>query len=47
MTGRGLILEYAMGVATIAFGWSGDVAGILRDAGIVIPPKRDLRGRFP
>ena len=35
--GWDLILEYALGAATVAVGWSGYVVSLLRDAGIVIP----------
>ena len=38
MIGWDLILEYAMGAATVAVGWSGYVASILRNVGIIIPP---------
>ena len=38
MIGWDLVLEYAMGAATVAVGWSGYVASILRDVGITIPP---------
>lgn len=36
--GWDLILEYAMGAATVAVGWSGYVVSLARDFGIVIPP---------
>jgi APA family basic amino acid/polyamine antiporter len=35
--GWDLILEYALGAATVAVGWSGYVVSLMRDAGIVIP----------
>ncbi|MGD0632860.1 MAG: amino acid permease [Beijerinckiaceae bacterium] len=35
--GWDLILEYAMGAATVAVGWSGYAVSILRSVGIVIP----------
>ena len=35
--GWDLILEYALGAATVAVGWSGYVVSLLRDVGIVIP----------
>jgi APA family basic amino acid/polyamine antiporter len=38
MIGWDLILEYAMGAATVAVGWSGYMVSILRDIGIVLPP---------
>ena len=37
LIGWDLILEYAMGAATVAVGWSGYVTSILKDVGIVIP----------
>ncbi|HEY0184490.1 MAG TPA: amino acid permease [Rhodopila sp.] len=36
--GWDLILEYAMGAATVAVGWSGYITSLLRNAGIAIPP---------
>src|SRR5262245_373223 len=36
--GWDLILEYALGAATVAIGWSGYVVSFLKDFGIVIPP---------
>jgi basic amino acid/polyamine antiporter, APA family len=36
--GWDLILEYAMGAATVAVGWSGYINSLLRNVGIVIPP---------
>jgi APA family basic amino acid/polyamine antiporter len=36
--GWDLILEYAMGAATVAVGWSGYIVSLLRNAGIEIPP---------
>jgi APA family basic amino acid/polyamine antiporter len=36
--GWDLILEYSVGAATVAAGWSGYVVSFLRDFGIVIPP---------
>src|SRR5690242_2210192 len=36
--GWDLILEYAMGAATVAVGWSGYVTNLLRNMGIEIPP---------
>ena len=35
--GWDLILEYALGAATVAVGWSGYVGSLLRDAGLSIP----------
>ncbi len=35
--GWDLILEYALGAATVAVGWSGNVVSLLADAGIRIP----------
>src|SRR5471030_2739942 len=37
--GWDLILEYAMGAATVAVGWSGYVVSLLRNLGISIPPQ--------
>ena len=37
--GWDLILEYAMGAATVAVGWSGYVVSLLKTIGIVIPPQ--------
>ena len=36
--GWDLILEYAMGAATVAVGWSGYMTSLLRDVGIHVPP---------
>ncbi|WP_233805519.1 amino acid permease [Paraburkholderia sp. HP33-1] len=36
--GWDLILEYAMGAATVAVGWSGYIVSLLRNVGIEIPP---------
>jgi len=36
--GWDLILEYSMGAATVAVGWSGYVVSFLRDLGVVVPP---------
>ena len=38
MIGWDLVLEYAMGAATVAVGWSGYFVSILRNIGIVVPP---------
>ncbi|MDP9095771.1 MAG: amino acid permease [Pseudomonadota bacterium] len=38
MIGWDLVLEYAMGAATVAVGWSGYFASLLKDIGIVLPP---------
>src|SRR6187402_2094919 len=35
--GWDLILEYALGAATVAVGWSGNVVSLLRDFGITLP----------
>ncbi len=37
--GWDLILEYAMGAATVAVGWSGYIVSLLKNVGIVIPPQ--------
>ena len=37
--GWDLVLEYAMGAATVAVGWSGYIVSLLKNAGIVIPPQ--------
>jgi basic amino acid/polyamine antiporter, APA family len=39
MIGWDLILEYALGAATVASGWSGYVLSFLQDFGILLPPK--------
>ena len=36
--GWDLILEYSVGAATVAVGWSGYVVSFLRDLGVVVPP---------
>src|SRR5271167_767594 len=36
--GWDLLLEYALGAATVAIGWSGYVVSFLRNFGIVVPP---------
>src|SRR5512137_336309 len=36
--GWDLILEYALGAATVAVGWSGYVVSFLADFGLLIPP---------
>jgi APA family basic amino acid/polyamine antiporter len=36
--GWDLVLEYAMGAATVAVGWSGYVVSLLRNVGLSIPP---------
>jgi basic amino acid/polyamine antiporter, APA family len=36
--GWDLILEYALGAATVAIGWSGYVVSFLHDLGITVPP---------
>ena len=38
MIGWDLVLEYAMGAATVAVGWSGYAVSLLKDIGITIPP---------
>ena len=38
MIGWDLILEYAMGAATVAVGWSGYTVSILKNIGVAIPP---------
>ncbi len=38
MIGWDLILEYAMGAATVAVGWSGYITSLLKNVGIVVPP---------
>src|SRR5947199_5936941 len=37
--GWDLVLEYALGAATVASGWSGYVLSFLQDFGILLPPK--------
>jgi APA family basic amino acid/polyamine antiporter len=39
LIGWDLILEYAMGAATVAVGWSGYLTSILKDVGLVIPAR--------
>jgi APA family basic amino acid/polyamine antiporter len=36
--GWDLILEYAMGAATVAVGWSGYIVSLLKNVGIIVPP---------
>ncbi|MGH7500651.1 MAG: amino acid permease [Longimicrobiales bacterium] len=36
--GWDLILEYSLGAATVAVGWSGYMVSFLRDFGIIVPP---------
>ncbi len=38
MIGWDLILEYAMGAATVSVGWSGYVVSLLHNVGLTIPP---------
>ncbi len=37
LVGWGLVLEYTVGAASVASGWSGYVVGILKTGGVVIP----------
>src|SRR3954451_22531338 len=37
--GWDLVLEYAVGAATVAASWSGYVASLLKDFGVILPPK--------
>ncbi|WP_020179717.1 amino acid permease [Methylopila sp. M107] len=37
--GWDLVLEYAMGAATVSVGWSGYFVSILRDLGVFLPPQ--------
>jgi APA family basic amino acid/polyamine antiporter len=37
--GWDLILEYSLGAATVAIGWSGYFVSFLRDFGIIVPPE--------
>lgn len=39
MIGWDLVLEYALGAATVASGWSGYVLSFLQDFGILLPPR--------
>ena len=39
LVGWGLVLEYGIGAATVASGWSGYMVGILKSANIIIPEK--------
>ena len=36
--GQDLVLEYMMGAATVAVGWSGYATSLLKDMGVVLPP---------
>ena len=36
--GWDLVLEYAVGAATVAVSWSGYVASLCKDFGIILPP---------
>src|SRR6202162_2742490 len=36
--GWDLVLEYALGAATVSIGWSGYVVSFLKDIGIAVPP---------
>src|SRR6187431_2892759 len=37
--GWDLVLEYAVGAATVAVSWSGYVASLFKDFGIILPPR--------
>src|SRR4249920_697999 len=37
--GWDLVLEYAVGAATVAVSWSGYVASLLKDFGVILPPQ--------
>src|SRR4029079_16273894 len=37
VTGWDLILEYALGAATVAVGWSGNLVSLLADLGVTVP----------
>ena len=39
MIGWDLVLEYAMGAATVAVGWSGYAVSLLKNFGIAVPPR--------
>jgi len=39
MIGWDLVLEYSMGAATVAVGWSGYIVSIMHNIGITIPPQ--------
>jgi APA family basic amino acid/polyamine antiporter len=46
--GWDLVLEYALSVATVAVGWSGNLRVLLRDAGVELAPGRvDLLAMLP
>ncbi len=47
MIGWDLVLEYAMGAATVAVGWSGYATSLLKDVGIVIPPALTAPANLP
>ena len=36
--GWDLVLEYALGAATVAVGWSGNIVSLLADFGVTVPP---------
>jgi APA family basic amino acid/polyamine antiporter len=38
MIGWDLLLEYLMGAATVAVGWSGSFQSLLKDMGVKLPP---------
>ena len=47
MIGWDLVLEYAMGAATVAVGWSGYFASLLKEIGITLPPILTERVNLP
>ena len=47
MIGWDLVLEYAMGAATVAVGWSGYAVSLLKDIGITIPPALTTHVNLP
>ena len=47
MIGWDLVLEYAMGAATVAVGWSGYAVSLLKDIGITIPPALTAHVNLP
>ena len=45
--GWDLVLEYALGTATVAVGWAGYVASFFHDLGLTLPVHRTALTRLP